>query len=193
MKKLILTTPDLVVLALLAEHPMHGYQVNAELMRREAKDWAAISRPQIYYSLRKLAKQGLIRGNSDEEGSLGPERLIYQITNQGRIELSTSLADPSWATQRPPPPFLTWLALSPHLSSDVMRQMIDHRKHFILSQISKEQDTLREISQDTTPLTLVGQLMVSFTIHQFESELKWLEEISLRLVGNPKRVNPPFV
>src|SRR5437879_4689966 len=41
-----LTTPDLVLLSLLAERPMHGYQANAELERREVRDWAGISRAQ---------------------------------------------------------------------------------------------------------------------------------------------------
>ena len=54
-----LTTPDLVILSLLAERPMHGYEVNVELERRQARDWVAISRPQIYYSLAKLAREDL--------------------------------------------------------------------------------------------------------------------------------------
>ena len=33
-----LTTPDLVLLSLLAERPMHGYQANTELERREWRD-----------------------------------------------------------------------------------------------------------------------------------------------------------
>jgi len=37
------TTPDLVLLSLLAERPMHGYQANAELERREIRDWANVS------------------------------------------------------------------------------------------------------------------------------------------------------
>ena len=53
-RKLDLTTPDLVLLSLLAERPMHGYQANLELVRREVQDWAGISRPQVYYSLENL-------------------------------------------------------------------------------------------------------------------------------------------
>ena len=35
-----LTTPDLVLLSLLAERPMHGYEANQELQRRQVEDWA---------------------------------------------------------------------------------------------------------------------------------------------------------
>ena len=51
-----LTTPDLVLLSLLAERPMHGYEANALLEFRKVRDWAGVSRPQVYYSLDKLAR-----------------------------------------------------------------------------------------------------------------------------------------
>ena len=60
-RKVALTTPDLVLLSLLAERPMHGYQANLELERREIRDWANLSRPQVYYSLEKLAREGMIQ------------------------------------------------------------------------------------------------------------------------------------
>src|SRR5437667_403768 len=56
----ILTTPDLVLLSLLAERGMHGYQANLELERRCVRDWAGISRPQVSYSLEKLAAVWLV-------------------------------------------------------------------------------------------------------------------------------------
>lgn len=37
-RKRELTTPDLVLLSLLAEGPRHGYEANAELERREVRD-----------------------------------------------------------------------------------------------------------------------------------------------------------
>src|SRR5260370_25950386 len=71
-KKVELTTPDLVLLSLLAERPMHGYEANLELERREIRDWAGISRPQVYYSLEKLARPGLIRSSETDEPASGP-------------------------------------------------------------------------------------------------------------------------
>ena len=67
-----LTTPDLVLLSLLAERPMHGYEANLELERRQVRDWAGISRPQVYYSLDKLAGLGLVRAR--------------KVTNRRRVQ-----------------------------------------------------------------------------------------------------------
>src|SRR6185369_5743731 len=75
-----LTIPDLVILSLLAERPMHGYEVNATLEGRKIRDWAPVSRPQIYYSLDKLTKLKLIRVRSQDSASAGPERRVMETT-----------------------------------------------------------------------------------------------------------------
>ena len=111
-KKLALTTPDLVLLSLLAERPMHGYQANLELERREIRDWANLSRPQLYYSLEKLARTGLIRAAETDKPAEGPERSTFETTEKGRVALADALEHESWTTQREHPPFLTWMALS---------------------------------------------------------------------------------
>src|SRR5437879_174638 len=111
-RKLVLTTPDLVLLSLLAERPMHGYQANLELERREIRDWANLSRPQVYYSLEKLARAGFIRAAETGDPAAGPERSTFSTTAKGRAALANALEREEWTTQRERPPFLTWMALS---------------------------------------------------------------------------------
>lgn len=83
-----LTTPDLVLLSLLAERPLHGYQANIELGRREVRDGAGISRPQVDYSLEKLARLGLIRA-ADSTGHPFHEAvwMVTLLITQFRTEL----------------------------------------------------------------------------------------------------------
>src|SRR5215470_434270 len=83
-----LTVPDLVVLSLLAERPMHGYEVIAELERRQIHDWASVSRPQVYYSLDKLQRLGLLKAAVDEAPAAGPERRVLTTTASGRTRLA---------------------------------------------------------------------------------------------------------
>src|SRR5438552_8424882 len=86
-----LTTPALVILSLLDERPMHGYEVNATLENRKIRDWAAVSRPQIYYSLDKLAGLGLLRVNRQDSAAAGPERRVLETTDSGRRHLADAL------------------------------------------------------------------------------------------------------
>src|SRR5436190_22988792 len=95
-----LTTPDLVILSLLAERPMHGYEVNATLEDRNIRDWAPVSRPQIYYSLDKLTKLRLIRVGLDDSPAAGPERRVFETTAAGRDRLADALEDKHWVHNR---------------------------------------------------------------------------------------------
>src|SRR5438874_3240493 len=90
-RRVELTTPDLVLLSLLAERPMHGYQANLELERREIRDWANLSRPQVYYSLEKLAREGMIRATQSGDPAGGPERSPFETCAKGRDALADAL------------------------------------------------------------------------------------------------------
>src|ERR1700689_4236424 len=91
-----LTTPDLVRLSLLAERPMHGYEANALLEFRKVRDWAGVSRPQVYYSLDKLARRGLTRAAGSDDDAAGPERHIFETTPRGRAALADALERDDW-------------------------------------------------------------------------------------------------
>ena len=107
----VTTAADLVILSVLAETPRHGYDLNAELERRDVRDWVGVSRPQVYYSLRKLAERELI-ASAPSAGSGGPERQVYTVTEHGLRELASALGRADWSTARPHQPFVTWLAMS---------------------------------------------------------------------------------
>src|SRR6266704_1332672 len=108
-----LTTPDLVLLSLLAERAMHGYEANALLEFRNVRDWAGVSRPQVYYSLEKLARRELIRAvRTSEDDADGPERHVFETTPRGRAALADALERADWTEQSERPAFLTWMALS---------------------------------------------------------------------------------
>ncbi len=170
-----LTTPDLVILSLLAEKPLHGYELNLELERRQVKDWAGISRPQVYYSLNKLRRLRLIQPVAEKGASGGPSRQVFRVTRAGLEGLADSLERPGWATQRIPPPFLTWLALSIHARSGVASRQLEARRQFLRAEIQRERTTLESIRKETGPMTRVAELMVELTLRQFEVELRWLE------------------
>jgi DNA-binding PadR family transcriptional regulator len=170
-----LTLPDLVVLSVLSEKPRHGYQLVAELEAREVKDWAAISRPQVYYSLNKLLRTKLIQKYADHGPSMGPDRTIFKVTPRGEDELAKSLSETVWAKQRVCPPFLAWMALSAHLPKDAVSRMFQERRAYLKVQLRRETLTLASFEGETGPMVIAGKLMVDLTVRTFELELKWLE------------------
>ena len=173
-----LTTPDLVLLSLLAERPMHGYEANLELERRQVRDWAGISRPQVYYSLEKLSRLGLIRGAESDEPMAGPERRVFVTAAKGRAALADALEREDWTRQRDRPPFLTWIALSWQARPGVFRQQLERRREFLEKELVREEATLRAIRKEVGHRFHEAVWMVSLIIQQFRIELKWLGRLS---------------
>ena len=173
-----LTTPDLVLLSLLAERPMHGYQANLELERREVRDWAGVSRPQVYYSLEKLARAGLIRSGADESPSAGPDRSVYKTTAKGRTALAQALERADWTTARDRPPFLTWLALSWQATPATVQHQVARRREFLENELAREQATLRAIREEVGHRFHEAVWMVTLTIAQLRVELRWLRKLA---------------
>jgi DNA-binding PadR family transcriptional regulator len=186
-----LSTPDLVLLSLLAERHMHGYEANAELERREIRDWAGVSRPQVYYSLDKLARLGLIRGARDDASASGPERRVFATSAKGRAALSTALAREDWAMQRERPPFLTWLALSWQAEAGVFDAQLARRREFLERELAREEETLRGIKAEVGHRFHEAVWMVELMIDQFNTELRWLRKLSHEAVRRAPARNAP--
>jgi DNA-binding PadR family transcriptional regulator len=191
-KKRALTTPDLVLLSLLAERPMHGYHANLELERRQVRDWAGISRPQVYYSLEKLARRALIRSTSSDEPVAGPERTVYATTAAGRAALADALERVDWATQRERPPFLTWIALSWQARPGVFDRQMRRRQTFLEKELAREEATLRAVRAEVGHRFHEAVWMLSLTIQQIRTELRWAKNLSRELIKRGPARHPQY-
>ena len=86
---------DVVVLSLLEERAMHGYELLGEYDRQEVADWASVSKAQVYYALKKLAEMDLVEANGDlrDVRAASRNRTVYRPTATGRERLLTALSD----------------------------------------------------------------------------------------------------
>jgi DNA-binding PadR family transcriptional regulator len=188
-----LTTPDLVLLSLLAERPMHGYQANLELERRQVRDWAGVSRPQVYYSLEKLARLRLVRAARSREASAGPARQVLSTSIRGRGALARALERQDWTLQRERPPFLTWMALSWQARPGVFRRQLDRRHRFLAAELAREEATLRAIKKEVGHRFHEAVWMVELTIEQFRVELRWLRRLARQARRRAPAQRPAYV
>lgn len=82
------------VLALLAERPMHGYQIIREIEERSGGSWKP-SAGSVYPTLQLLADEGFI---SAEESN---GRKIYSLTEAGREEVAGAEGTAPWESTDP--------------------------------------------------------------------------------------------
>lgn len=72
-----------VILAVLLDRPMHGYQIIQELEARSGGRWRP-SAGSVYPTLQQLEDEGLVRGE-EQDG-----RKVYALTDAGRTEAQES-------------------------------------------------------------------------------------------------------
>ena len=188
-----LTTPDLVLISLLAERPMHGYQANALLEFRKVRDWAGVSRPQVYYSLDKLARLGLIRSAETEDDAGGPERRVFETTPRGRAALADALEREDWAQQTERPPFLTWLALSWQCRPGVFSKQLQQRRKFLERELTHRQEVLRAVRKEVGHRFHEAVWMLSLNIDQLRSELRWLKKVAREFPRRSAAREPAYI
>jgi DNA-binding PadR family transcriptional regulator len=174
-----LSLADLVVLSLLSERPVHGHELWAELQRRHVWKWAEISRPQVYYSLKKLEAAGHVELAGEDDPSLGPERRTLKPTAHGRRALSDGLARAEWATHRPPSPFLTWMVLSWQARPRDFVTQVERRQKFLRSQLEEDSAALDAVIAETSASSDAA-MVVRLGLRQFETELAWLDAVAKR-------------
>ena len=98
-RKRSLTDADLVTLGVLSRGPAHGHAIWSGLAAHDVEDWAAVSRAQVYYSLGKLADQGLIRAAQETKADTRRERRRNPRIQKRQTE-NRSYRPPKWQEQR---------------------------------------------------------------------------------------------
>jgi DNA-binding PadR family transcriptional regulator len=83
----------LAVLTCLHERPMHPYEVAQTLRHRVKHESIKLNYGSLYSVVESLLKHGLIEATETVREGRRPERTIYAITDDGRIEMTEWLSD----------------------------------------------------------------------------------------------------
>lgn len=90
----------LMVLGLLNEQPMSGYEIQQVMQLSQADRWAGILTGSIYHALKKMEREGLVELAAMEQTG-HRSKATYRLTGRGRDELirlvGETLADASVA------------------------------------------------------------------------------------------------
>lgn len=85
-----------VVLAMLAKEPSHGYQLRARLRMALGPLGEAMNDGQIYVTLTRLEKVGLVASERATGSPDRPDRKVYGLTAHGQERVAEWLTEVSW-------------------------------------------------------------------------------------------------
>jgi DNA-binding PadR family transcriptional regulator len=175
-----LTTADLLVLSLLSERAMHGYELLREFDQQEVTEWARVSRPHVYYALQKLAGLALITILPEKLGQVSTRgRTTYQVSDLGKAALRGDLGRLDWAEVKMPPPFSTWFGLSIHASRAQRKKVLEGRINFLKTEIERKQQTMEFIRNYKSMRAQTGLELVALYIEQCRTELRWIDSLEI--------------
>jgi DNA-binding PadR family transcriptional regulator len=83
----------LVLGAIRAEQPAHGYAVQRLLERWRVETWTRVRPGSIYHAISQAERQGRLRVARTEKGAGGPGRTLYELTDAGEAEFHRLLAE----------------------------------------------------------------------------------------------------
>lgn len=117
----------LAVMVSLLERPMHPYEVAATLRQRQKHRSVRLNYGALYGVVDSLSKRGLIEPKETERAGRLPERTIYQLTENGRVEVTDWLADLLSTPAVEYPQFVAALSFLPALPPEQVVDLLTER------------------------------------------------------------------
>jgi len=164
---------ELMVLGVLTEGEMHGYQLHRHLADRGFLRWARASKVAIYKTLAKLERDGYLSSRVDREGS-APEKKVYRLTTRGEERLKdlvfTALAEkePLRMEESLAIPFLGLL------QEDEVLEGLEKRLCYLrttLARLEREEELLKELGGE------MEDLLREKEVARYREEIRWLERV----------------
>jgi DNA-binding PadR family transcriptional regulator len=161
-----------VLLALLAEAPMHPYRMQQMIKERGQDQLVNVAqRNSVYQALDRLVRDGLARPAGTIRDGGRPERTEYEITEAGTATLHRWLIGMLPVPAREFPEFPVALAFLAVLAPDVARKLLDQR-------ITAQQDRLDAIRRQAPPgLPRLFLIEDEYRAAMLTAEIEWLRGV----------------
>ncbi len=161
-----------LVLALLAEGPAHGYQLERLVWNRGFRYWAAVKRSSIYSALKRLGQLGLLEATL-EEGSAAP-RKVYAITEGGRKRLADETLSHLATPDHPHSEIDLGIYALPHLSRERALDGLASGRATLMGRLAFLEERLEWCKQQDLPLVA---LSFERPLLALRAELTWLDRV----------------
>ena len=108
----------LAVLVSLYEKPMHPYEVAQTLRSRAKEQSVRLNYGSLYAVVESLEKRGFIKSTGTVREGKRPQRTVYDITEEGSLEMTDWLTELIGTPNKEYPAFMAGLSFLPALDPD---------------------------------------------------------------------------
>ena len=168
-----MTKNELVVLGLLNETPMHGYQLYHEVEKRNMEAWAQVNLASIYNTLDRLRREKMVEAKKEKPGKM-PEREVYHITPKGKEKLSHLVEEVLTEHRMPENNFCVGIAFLFGLSKKKALECLEVKRKN-LKRVAEHLEDLRKDFHHQLPLN--WKFLLGYGIDHIHLDIKKVEEI----------------
>src|ERR1017187_1553355 len=158
-----------VVLALLAKEPSHGYQLRARLQQALGPLGAAMNAGQIYVTLGRLEKAGLVTAGHSAGLPDRPDRKVYALTAAGQQRVADWLTEVSWPKPDLAEFHLKLVTAAAGRLADPLVIVDAQRRELLLRLRDAQRAAMAEPDRSDAGLLLEGVVL------RLQADLRWLE------------------
>ena len=157
------------VLAMLAKEPSHGYQLRARLRQALGPLGEAMNDGQVYVTLTRLEKAGLVTAEQSAGRPERPDRKMYELTAAGQQRVAEWLAEVSWPKPDLAEFHLKLIAAAAAGLADPLAIVDAQRRELLRRLRDAQRAALDEPAGSPAGLLLEGIVL------RLQADLRWLE------------------
>ncbi len=169
----------MAALGLLAERPMHPYEMYQLLMHRHEDRLVKVRPGTLYHAVGRLADAGLVEATETIKDGNRPERTNYAILPAGRAKLTHDLRELLAVPVNEYPRFPQALSEAHNIPADEVVQLLQSRREAL----SRELADLASQTKQAQGLEVPRRFWIDagYQEHQINAELSWLEALCAEL------------
>jgi DNA-binding PadR family transcriptional regulator len=158
-----------VVLALLAKEPSHGYHLRGRLRAALGPLGETLNAGQVYVTLSRLEKAGLVSCERTGGRPDRPDRKVYALTPAGQRRVADWLAEVSWSKPDLAEFHLKLVAAQAARLADPLA-LIDAQRRELLRRLRDAQHAALAEPDDS-----MAGLLLDGLVLRLRADLRWLE------------------
>jgi DNA-binding PadR family transcriptional regulator len=162
------------LLALLAKEPARGWELRARLNDALGPLGESINDGQIYVTLGRLVRAGLVRSTRDPDWNERAERKLYCLTAEGHERVATWLSEVSWPKPDVAEFHLKLIAAAAARLADPV-SIIDAQRRELLRRLRDAQHAAMSEAEGSQAALLLEGLVL-----RLQADLRWLDACEAR-------------
>jgi DNA-binding PadR family transcriptional regulator len=169
----------MIILGLLQEGPMYGYEIKQRIEHEAMAEWASLSYGAIYSALNKLARDGLVEKIGTEQVGKRPSRDVYQVTKSGCDEFLRLLREALSTVAYQNDPVDIGLRFAEALPAQEVRGLLEERKVMTeqgFQMLTEEKARFLQRHQGA-PYVEGACVLFDHWLLRLEAELTWLQRV----------------